>query len=248
MKKYFFYILLPFAFAACKKGNYTPNGSPNPKYNVPIQTNVTGIKDISMKQSDAVEMPIKIDYVSGTKEPVSITITNLPDSVFVSIIPQLDTPNYSSVVRFVSMKADTGTTTVTLSTAASKAASTKQYNFQLTILPNPVNHALSLVGNYNAGGACVITGAINNTVSISAVPGYINRIKVEKIWTGTSNGYYFYADLNPTNKTISIPSQTNNGFLYSGNGTYNDSELNITYTLSDGNLVYDNCTSVLTKK
>lgn len=247
MKKYINLVVLSIILWGCSKDSFKPNGAPNPKYNIPIQTTVNGLKDIEMKQNAILELPISIIFDSGTKEEVSLAITNLPDSVFVNITPQIDTPSFNSKLRFVSMDADTGTRTITLTTAASKATSTKTYTFQLTIKPDSMNYALGLVGSYTATGACTATGTINNTVLITATPGYYNRIKVEKIWTGTSSSYYFYADLNPANNTLTIPPQTNNGFFYSGNGTYNVNQLSITYSLHDGNLVSDNCTTLLSK-
>lgn len=242
------YIAIATVFlGSCNKGSDIKKGSPNPRDNVAIDTKVEGLKDVVMKQTDVYEMPIVVKYISGTKEKVSIALVDMPEHVFVSITPQIDTPNYSSILKFNAMSADTGTTKITLITAASKDSSTRTYSFNLTITPSPVNYALDLAGTYIHSGTCENVGAVNNTAYITADPNVINRIKIEKIWTGTSNSYYLYADINSVNHTINIPAQSNNGILYTGNGTYTDNKINISYQFTDGNLIKDNCTVTLSR-
>src|SRR5690606_33050096 len=108
-------------------------GTPNPRYNIAIDTKVEGLHDVVMQQTDVYELPIAVNYISGTKEKVSIALVDLPEQVFVAITPQIDTPNYSSILRFNAMNADTGTTLVTLRTAASKDSSARTYSFNLII-------------------------------------------------------------------------------------------------------------------
>ncbi len=234
-----------FICSSCNKES-TPKGAPNPKYNVPIDTKIEGLHDITMQQNSTYDLPIAVKYLSGTKELVSIALTDLPNNVFVSITPQIDTPNYSSIIKFNVQNADTGTTTVTLMTAASKEASARSYTFNLTITPEPVNYAPDLAGLYTHAGTCDNVGTVNNQAIVSTDPNVINRIRIERVWTGSTT-YFFYADINAATHTINIPAQTNNGILYTGSGTYSDNQMNIMYQFGDGNLINDACTVTLTR-
>lgn len=246
MNKVLYFVAVSVFLLGCNKGSDGKKGSPNPLYNIAIDTKVEDLQDVVMEQTDLYEMPIAVKYISGTKEKVSIALVGMPENVFVSVTPQIDTPSYTSILRFNAMNADTGTTKITLITAASKDSSMRTYSFNLTIKPSPINYALDLAGTYTHSGMCEKVGAVNNTAYITADPDVINRIKIEKIWTGDYS-YFLYADIDPVNHTLSIPAQSNNGISYSGNGTYTDNQIDLSYQFTDGNLINDNCVVTLTR-
>jgi len=246
MKAVVYSIVFSLVLLGCGKDDRLPSGTQNPIYNIPVQTDVTGLKDFTMKQNDVMEIPVSVKYISGIKEKVSIALINMPDSLFASITPQIDTPGYTSTIRFISKNADTGTSTVSLITAASNNSSSKTYSFKITVVADPANPAMELVGDYNETGACTNVGNVNNTVRVSIVNGVMNRIRLQGVWTG-NQAYYFIADINPTAHTLTIPPQSNGNITYSGSGTYSSGQMDIHYQFSDGNLLQDECTTTLVK-
>lgn len=246
MNKVLYLAVISVFLISCNKGSDEKKGSPNPRNNIVINTKVEGLQDVVMQQTDQFEMPIAVKYISGTKENVSIALVGMPENVFVSITPQIDTPNYTSILKFNAMNADTGTTEITVITAASKDSSMRTYSFNLTITPSPINYALDFEGTYSHTGMCENVGAVSNSAYISADPNKINRIKIEKVWTGNYT-YFLYADIDPVNHTLTLPAQSNNGISYSGGGTYTANKIHLSYQFTDGNLINDNCEVTLTR-
>lgn len=230
----------------CKKNDAGEQGTNyNPIYNIPIKFLVSGLADITMLQYDTAELNLDVKYISGTKQMVGISITQgLPDLAAISFQPQIDTPDFSSVFRVFTMGADTGTYPLTLMAVADTISET--YNLLLRIIPSAVNDAPLLTGTYEEEGDCVMKGNIQNNVYVSPAPGGINKVYLEGIWLHSAN-YQVEAVLNPADKTLEIPAQTNKGMQFSGSGTYTETEIILEYQLSDGVTVNENCTVTLTK-
>lgn len=232
--------------AGCKKGAPPPSdGNYNPIYNIPIRFAVDGLQDIRLMQKDTADLLLHVKYISGTKQKVSVGVTGgMPSNVVVGFFPQIDTPDYYTVFRVITQNADTGTSVVTFEAVADTI--TESYSFKLQVLPSPADDAPALTGSYTETGSCNVRGTVTNQVYVSTVPGTINQVYIEGLWLDNSH-FQVLGHLDPSGKTITIPSQTTNGMQFSGSGTYSDTEIHIVYQLQDGMLVNDFCTVVLTK-
>lgn len=228
---------------ACNKSD-VKNDNPNPIYNTPIAVTLDGLHDITIEQTDTVELPIQVSYVSGTKVKVSLAAINLPAGVNISIDPQIDTPSYNTLLRIVTNNADTVTKLITI--VAASIDTSIDFPVVLKIVEPPVNAALELVGSYNETGNCTVSGSVNHSATVAVVAGYYNKIKIQGIWT-SGNAYSVIANINPANHTVSVPAQQSGALTFSGSGTYTSSQISIQYHVTDGNVVNDDCTTVFTK-
>lgn len=247
MKQRFFTIISLVTLVAltlsCKKERKTNAPLPD---TTPADFIVSGFDgNHAMQQTGTISIPVSITYVSGGPEAVALSIAGLPLNTLVSLLPQIDTPTYASTISFIAQGAPVGQYTVTLS--ATTAATTKTYSLTLnvdTILPNP---ALVLAGNFQETGVCVPSGNKVNNVQISVVPGGLyNKVKIRGLWTAAGN-FEVEANTNPIDGTLIIAPQTMNSMTFSGTGTFNRDTFNLSYQVTNGGFVNDNCTTVLTR-
>lgn len=216
----------------------------NTRNDEPINFEILGLSDTTIYQSDTVEYNVAVNYLSGNKEKVVLFVSNLPVTMSAGLYPDIDTPSYNATIRLVAHNADTGAYNITI--GASSSTVTKNYNVKVRVIPTPVNPAAILVGNYEENGQCTVSNTIKDTVSVSTINPYFNKIKITGLWTGSSS-INVNADIDPVSHTINIPfQQTGNQYL-SGTGSYNNNIMTINYVVTDGALFSDNCTTVLTK-
>lgn len=245
MKQLLVIILLVTGFISCQKGEFY--GTPNPIYNETIQVDLEGPDTVTINKLETVEIPYTLKYVAGTRVPVSVTVSGMPAHLVASFQTQIDSPTYNTVLKFIATNADTGLYQLTVTTAS--IDTTQTFPISLHIIPPPVNDAPSLVGNYVEQGPCTVSGNLSNSANISTVTSAINIIKILGIWGGGVQ-YFLTANIDPATKLLTIPTQPFGGSLtISGSGTYTTSpaKLDISYYVTDGNLVNDTCVTTFTK-
>lgn len=197
-----------------------------------------------MYQTDTVIIPITVNLESGAAQMMSLGVMNAPTGLSVMVDPQVDTPGYDAELRLIGDMAEVGNHTIQL--RATALTFEKDYYFEVKVIPNLVNPALALVGEYTETGNCSASGAVNNEkVEVSAVSTVFNRINIKGIWKG-GTFYTLTANINPDNQTIQIPSQTVNAIQFNGSGSYDGSKIELTYSAS-GTTVNETCTVTLTK-
>ncbi len=207
-----------------------------------LRFEVLNFGDFSMKQTDTLPLLLSVHYVGGKKEAVALSLSGFPSGVVFSIIPQIDTPDFNTVITFFAQHAKAGDYPLTL--LASTSRFSKAYSAVMHLDSIPANPAAALVGNYNETGNCS-SGSKNHPVRISLeASGLYNKIVIEKFWS-PSGIYTINADLSPVAKTLSIPAQTSGGLTFSGSGSYTDTTLTVHYSVKDGGFVNDSCNTVL---
>ena len=222
-------------FYSCDKKSFTPN--------TPMEYEVKGLPDTAtFEQNDTLELQLSVNYISGTKESVILQISGLPTTIGANLSNSIDTPAFQSSLRFVSKNAATGFYNITIT--ASDRKNTKTYKTLLHILPDPINPAAILVGNYNETGPC-ISGNVNNTVYITEQLPEFNKIRISGLWNGIPSTVLI-ADIDPSTQTLSIAPQTVNSAVFRGDGTYGNNQININYTVDFG-FSTDSCQVVLNK-
>ena len=228
-------------FSACKKDKIVGGTPNNPDT---MNFTVSGFNNITIQQTDTVILPISVEHVSGGKKNVSLIISVLPQGLNLSYSTQIDTPTYTSNISFIANGVRTGDYPITLTATSSEFV--KTYNMTLhvdTVLPNP---ALALVGTYLETGNCSASGAKNNNASVSIynVNNNYNEIEIKDFWT-TSGNIKVMAVINPASQTLTITPQQNGAVTISGSGTYTANTIELTYNVTDGSIVNDNCTTTL---
>ncbi len=242
MKLYLFF-LGALLMIGCSKTD-KPSGPHNPNGQPPMVFQIHGLADTTVEQIDTLEFPITVTYQSGYAVPISLGVMHIPDSITVFVDPQVDTPTYTAKVRIITYGASLGTHVIQL--RASGVNINKDFYFQLNVVPNPTNPATALIGNYEESGNCSGSGSVAHNATVSVIPTTFNRIAINSIWKPGGN-YNVYADINPSNGTLTIPSQSAGGMTFSGSGTYTANEIQINYHVTDGNLVNDYCGTTLTR-
>ncbi|HEY9176636.1 MAG TPA: hypothetical protein VIN07_03050, partial [Flavipsychrobacter sp.] len=127
---------------------------------------------------------------------------------------------------------------------ASITTGVSNYYININVLPY-TNAAIGLKGAFTETGQCSQTGAVNDNVNIVVDETVKNRIHIKGLFSGVMTNE-IYADIDPAAKTLTIPSQAQNGLTYQGDGTYDDDKLVINYTMT-GDVINNNCTSTLTR-
>lgn len=235
-------VVFVLLFNACGKDKINPG---NHTSNDTMRFAVSGFDNATMQQNDTLELPISIEYISGDKRNVSLTISVIPEGMALKFEPQIDTPTYTSTISFIAHGVQTGTYNVTLT--ASSAEVVKTYNMTLqvdTSLPNPV---LALAGNYLEGGPCSSSGQKSNNARVSIDNNNINKILIENFWTG-SGAMDAVATVDPSTQSLVIDPQQVGLLTVSGTGTYTTNTIQLYYVVTDGNIVHDTCSTVLTKQ
>jgi len=228
--------------AACK-GSKPSDGPANPNNNIPINFELTGLHDVEMLQTDTLEMLVDLNYLSGTKEKVSLGVNNLVDKFVISFTPAIDTPSYTANLRIITQGADTGNRTFQILATGTKL--TKPYNLTIKVKPDPINPAAAFAGPYMESGSCTNDNP-TGPATISVDPNVTGRIRIQGIYA-SNNAYTVFADLDEANGTVNIPLQQTNSLNFSGSGTYSGTTLQITYTVT-GTFVNESCTVTLTKQ
>jgi hypothetical protein len=237
MKRIFYLLLMPLLFLACKKEKSTAPETA-------LDFSISGLPDtVVIEQTDTLDIPFSIKYLSGRKERVVLMLTNLPASMTAGFAADINTPTFATSLRLVTHGTDTDTYTIHLT--GESADLEKTADLQIKVVPNPVNPSSVLVGTYLESGPCTASGNISDTVTVTTITNSFNKIQLRGLWTGNTITK-INADVDPVQHTVSIPTQVVNNASYTGYGTYSASQITINYQVTAGSTV-DSCMTVLSR-
>jgi hypothetical protein len=229
MKKTYIFIAMALCMGliySCSKSGNTASA---------IDYTVNNLQNITVNNDDSTSLPVAITFVSGTQQPVSLSVSGLPSNVTVTPTSASGTPSYGTTFVFHANNADTGTYPITI-TAASAGTTSKTYNFNLTVTPS-LNCATPLAGTYIGNINCqpsIGDSAVSCTV---ATTNTIDQISIDNF---IFNGNSLLVNVNCTDNTLSIAP----GQVASGSGTYTNNKITLNFTLTGGGYT---CTDVLTR-
>ena len=230
-------VLLVMAFAACKKDK--------PVQTTHLDYRVTGLPDtVTLEQTDTMDINYVVEYLSGEKEQVTLQIKGLPGGMTAGFGVSVGLPTFESQLRLVNLGTPTGYYGLSIISEDTRNSRTK--TIVVRVVPNPVNPAASLVGQYTESGPCLISGTLNNTVTVTEVLPLFNKLRIIRLWNDNPSTVLF-ADINPDSQTIQLPPQSVNSASYSGSGTYTGTQILLNYKVDYG-LGMDSCSVVLDKQ
>ncbi len=210
-KSVVFSSLIVLAFASCEKPNVTVNtGQPTPPYLV------SGVHDISIINGSSISMnmPITVQYSDSAQESVALSLSALPNGIVMdtTIITQ-GVPTFSTNFIFYDTTqagATVGVFPMTLTATGSKTGA-RIFNFNMRIMPQP-SYTANMFGPYHLCSNYCASGNYTDSV-------YNDASMINKIWFNNFGNYgiNIYGKVN-SSFTITIPSQTVNGYTVSGYG------------------------------
>lgn len=239
MKKLLLLLLLFVAYGCKKDSSNQPKGQ--------LEFDLVGLRDIVIEQSDTLEIPFEVKYLKGVNSTVTVVPISQFNKMSVLISNMQGVPSFNSVLRLVSFGQDTGEYVLTVRTSWTDLSNppTKDYSISLKVVPNPVNPALAILGNYVETGSCSGAGSISHSVVVSEVKPFFNRINIKGLYAGGSF-YNIKADIDPANQTLVIFPQEDQGMTFVGVGNYAANQISLNYQLSDG-MISDSCYTLLSK-
>jgi hypothetical protein len=237
--KYLSIISLCLLFVSCDRGKLTnPNNN-----NGPLDYTLTGVHDVAVYQHDSIAMNVQLNYISGAKDIVGLTVSNLVPNYTLNFSPQLDTPTYASLLKIMTDGADTGIHSFQV--LATGGGKTKSYNINVLVMKDTLNPAQHFVGNLYETGACTNSNPTNNLVTAYVPTHSAAKLHLTGIWLG-GNTYELDMYFNSFFHTVSIPAQSSNGMTFTGSGTYTNTAIQLAYTVT-GNFVSESCNVTLVK-
>jgi hypothetical protein len=225
---------------SCNKGG-EDDTLPQPTPTELFSYKVDGIRDTAVERIGEVRLQLSVKPLTGKTEIVKLNASDLPLGVKASFSPQSGTPPFISIMTLTANKTPEGKYQLYVTDSA-RGKGISSHPMSLTIKPY-VNFAVAFNGPYQESHTCSQSGPSQFAVFIEPVQTYINRIIIKGFWT-KSWSQSIYADLNPNNKTVTVPVQTAGGLTYQGLGTFNDNEISINYTVTDSSgVVNESCTA-----
>lgn len=233
--------LLIIISAGCKRNDEaTPYY--DPEYG-DLKYTIDGIKDVSIEQTGELKLIVNINRSAGKIEDVTMSASNVPQGVTVGFEPGLAKPSFNTIITIRAKRAAIGTYQITIRGSSITSGFTEK-KLTLNIIPYS-NIANGLVGQFLENGMCSPSGAVGDTVDVVAVSGVNNKINIKGFWSGVWSNMVT-ADLNPSDKTLNIPSQVVNGLTITGKGSFDDNVMIIGYRVQ-GTTVNDTCTSTFSR-
>lgn len=246
MSKLRIYYLIPL-LALCMINCNKPSDPPIPDYGPDygdLKYTIEGVKDVSMERIGETNMSLHVKRSSGKLEDVLLTVRNLPQGATASFQPVFTGyPSFSTVLTIKANRVKAGDYDLIVRGSSTTSGFT-DYNLKLTILPYS-NAAVGLVGGFREQGVCTQGGNVGHEVDVVAVDGIPNRVNIKGFWSGVWSNI-IYANLNPTNNTLTIPAQIMNDVTVTGSGTYDDNTMIVNYHVA-GSTVNDNCSSTFSR-
>lgn len=206
---------------------------------------VNNLRDTSMERTDEVRYLILVEKTSGLAEKVILSAEDVPAGmeVFFEPVNGVDA-SFNTTVVIRTLRVKEGDYKINIKGASPTAGIQNNY-INIAVLPYS-NAATGLKGSFTEKGSCDQQGSTTEDVNIVVDESVNNRIILRGLFSGVMSNE-IHADLNPSNKTLIIPSQERNELIFSGEGTYDDDKLVINYTVK-GTTVNESCTSTLTRK
>jgi hypothetical protein len=221
----------------CKRTSPTPEPYYEPDYGE-LKYIIQGLKDVSLERSGEVKLSVYINRTEGRIEDVMLSVLNLPQGMSASFSPSISKPSFNTTLTIKTTRAKEGTYAITIRGSSQTSGFTEK-KINVTVLPYS-NAAIGLEGLFKESGQCNPGGNLNHDVEIVAAE-TDNKINIKGFWSSVWT-HVVSANLNASNKTLTIPSQTVNGVTITGNGTYDDNLIIIGYRVK-GLTVDDTCTS-----
>ena len=237
-------LILATIVFACKKGTnpLVPHSNTDDD---DFSFQIKGLRDTSLERSDYVSYLVFVEKLTGEGEYVSLTVDSLPKGMTVSFVPvSADTASFNTTMRIETERVVEGNYAINVK-AATSTAGIANNNINIAVKPYS-NHAVGIAGEYSEKGACQQVGNVQNDVRIEAAAEK-NKIIIRGLLTGVMSNK-ITATVNPTNKTINIPSQIVNSATYEGDGTFDDDKVVINYTVKAASSINESCSSTLTRK
>jgi hypothetical protein len=219
----FIFFLSPVAFS-CQKATKT-NGLTQTYYTI------NGINDIAIQATDSFSsssLSLSLSYMGPSQETVSLSVDSLPNGIHISrnnLIDATGIPPFSAVLTFLDTMAAPGSYPVVL-VSTGTISGRRTYRFNITILP-PQNCYTMLTGSFSncnsTGSAGIYQDAITVDTSSTSSVIYFHNFG--------NTGHTIYADLNCANGTFQIPFQSFPEGKYTGNGNFNSTSVNLSYSI-----------------
>lgn len=206
---------------------------------------IQGLKDTSLERVDQISHLISVELDSGETESVTLSALDLPTGMEVYFDPTNGVDvSFNTTMVIKTVRTPVGKYKINIQGASASTGVTANY-INIEVLPYS-NDAVGLEGRFTETGNCSQTGNISESASIVADEQVKNRIIIKGMFSGVFKNEV-HADLDPATKTLTIPTQTVNQLNYSGDGSYDDDKLIINYTVKDGNIVDESCSTTLTR-
>lgn len=236
------------AVAALMTGCSKSNVNNNPYYGDDygdFKYTINGTKDTAIEQNGEANILLTLTKTSGSTEDVNLSLTGVPANVTATIEPITAKPPFVALLRIVSKRAAVGSYPIVI-TGRSKTTGNTVHSLNLNIKAY-TNAAYAVEGVCGTIGACTPqTGALTHEANVVVSTAALNRVEIHGFWSDSWSNVV-YADLNPVNKTVTIPSQTVNALTFEGSGTYTEGSMHINYTVK-GPLVDEACDITYTRK
>jgi len=176
--------------------------------------NIMGIEDVQYRYSEACPIPLNVEYVSGVKGNVTLSVQGLPAGVSASFYPNATTPPFETKLYFTTKNMPGGTYPLKIvGTPVHGEPIAYDMNLKVKGL-DEIGCALEVTGRYNGP---LIDKISMGTPYLQPIAGK-NRIVFNECEPGG-----FYADLDCDKHTLDIPRQkASSGTEVWGNGTFGD--------------------------
>jgi len=209
---------------------------------------IEGITDTSVERLGTTAKLAFVKKQSGPSEDVQFSVEGLPEGVTMTFEPAIAKPPFNLYMSIKAAKTPEGQYPVTI-ISSSKTSGIKRTPFTLTVKPYG-NIAKGVAGPFREEHSCSQTGQNAFNVMVEVATTAANRINIKGFWS-TAWTNVVYADLNPDTKTLTIPTQFENGLRYEGTGTFTEDVLTINYTVADTfgtKIINETCTATLTRQ
>lgn len=224
MTKLFTYLLVCSAilFAGCKKEDDKP-------VVLPAGFIINGVTDITVKQDSTFLLPIAIEQVEGTQEPVTISVEGLPNKVTAEFSPESGTPDFGSIITFKADKwAAIGTSTVKIIAKGNTTGASKEYETKLKIerISDCKKYAL---GKYTTNVEC--PNIPSGTEAEVMIDQYSGRLMLSAMLSDYGGGPFtaaYFISINCDNNTFTIENSYIGNFM--GTGTLTEDKITINYS------------------
>lgn len=216
--------LLFFTAGCSKKDINNPDSQTTPK----AEFVINGISDITLSEGVGI-MALEVTHVSGEQQIVNLSLIGLPEGITADFSATSGTPTFNTNVTLSSDGIVDGSFPVKL--LASNNATSKEYTFAIHT-SRDLNCIDFITGTYSYRYIACFDYR-NHDISIVEKPGgEPGQIEIAYLISNTTNrpDIIFYAEVNCTQQTITIPEQINSiGRAMRGEGKFGAAYMGMPY-------------------
>jgi hypothetical protein len=188
---------------------------------------VNGVDDISVRQGEDDSWNLEVRSIGPVYETVTLAVTGLPNGLTATMSQVSGMPTFFSTVVFTNNNALPGSYPCVL-TASSPEAGKSTYNFLVKISAPQV---CGLLQSYNGTSDCDLNQFISNI--IATAPPIEDSINTVQINNFGNEGLNLFANIDCSNNTITIPSQTFGNIVIDGTGSFTgNNTITINYNMT----------------